>query len=232
MTRRATPSSEAELDRARRGPARIVVWDLPVRLFHWALVAALVCAWVFVWMGEMTWHMYAGYTAATLVVFRLVWGLVGSETARFARFVRGPAAIRRYLAGERQERPGHNPLGALSVLAMLLFVLTQAGTGLFSNDDIFFDGPWAGVLTKDWSDTVTAYHKLNKNILLALVALHLGAVWWYWRRGENLVGPMVTGRAAADSGTEEPRRRPVWLAAALLAVSAAAVGVAFRFWWL
>lgn len=220
------------MDRDSRPRARIVVWDLPVRLFHWALAAALIAAFVFQWTGEMTWHMYAGYTAATLVVFRLGWGLVGSDTARFARFVRGPAAVRRYLAGGRQERPGHNPLGAFSVIAMLLLVLTQAGTGLFANDDIFFDGPWAGVLTKEWSDTVTAYHKLNKNILLAVVALHLGAVWWHWRRGENLVAPMLTGEAEAPAGTAEPRRRPAWLAAALLVVSAAAVGVAFRFWWL
>lgn len=216
----------------RRPDARIIVWDLPVRLFHWALVAVLVAAWIAQSLGEMTYHMYAGYSALTLVLFRLIWGLAGSETARFARFVRGPAAVRRYVASGRREGPGHNPLGALSVIALLVLVLAQVGTGLFSNDDIFFDGPWAGVLTKDWSDTVTGYHRLNKTILLLLVAVHVCAVVWYWRRGENLVRPMLTGRMAAPPGTPQPRRRPVWLAVVALAVSAAAAGVAFRFWWL
>ena len=219
-------------DGSDRQTRRVVVWDLPTRFFHWGLVLALAAAWTFVWLNEMTWHMYAGYTAATLVVFRLVWGVVGSDTARFSRFVRGPATVMNYLRTGTRDRPGHNPLGALSVLALLLLVLTQAGTGLFSNDDIFFDGPWARTITKDTSDAVTGYHKLNKNILIALIALHVGAVIWYHRRGENLTRPMVTGRTEAPAGTPEPRRRPLWLAALSLAAAAAVVGVVFRFWWL
>ncbi|HUF55902.1 MAG TPA: cytochrome b/b6 domain-containing protein [Thermohalobaculum sp.] len=205
---------------------------MPTRLFHWGLVLALAAAWTFVWMNEMTWHMYAGYSAATLVVFRLIWGLIGSDTARFSQFVRGPATLMNYLRTGVHDRAGHNPLGALSVLALLVFVLTQAGTGLFSNDDIFFDGPWARVVTKDTSDAVTSYHKLNKNILLALIALHLGAVAWYHWRGRNLTRPMLTGRAEAPAELAEPRRRPLWLAALALALAAGLVGVAFRFWWL
>ena len=211
-------------------PRRIVVWDLPTRLFHWALVLALAAAWTFVWTDKMTWHMYAGYTAATLVVFRVIWGLIGSETARFSRFVRGPGVVRDYLRTGAQDRPGHNPLGALSVLALLLLVLTQAGTGLFSNDDNFFDGPWARVVTKDTSDAVVGYHKLNKNVLIGLIVLHLVAVAWYHRRGRNLTRTMVTGRSEAPEDAPEPRRQPLWLAALALALAAALTGVAFRFW--
>lgn len=209
---------------------RVRVWDLPTRLFHWALAVTLLGSWITNILNEMTWHMYCGYAAATLVVWRVLWGLVGSETARFARFVRGPSAVVRYVRDGHHDRLGHNPLGALSVLALLALVLSQAGTGLFSNDDIFFDGPWAGVLTKDTSDAVTGYHQLNKNILLALIALHVFTIGWYHYRGENLLGPMLTGDKAVEGPVKEPERRPLWLAALLLAVAAAGVGVAFRFW--
>lgn len=209
---------------------RVTVWDLPTRLFHWGLVAAVTTAWVAQWTGQLTLHMYAGYTAATLVVFRLIWGLIGSETARFGQFIRGPATVMRYLRTGSRDRLGHNPVGALSVLLLMLLVLAQAATGLFSNDDIFFDGPWARVLTKDTSDAVTGYHGLNKNVLIALIALHLGAVAWYRRKGEDLTRPMLTGRKAVPAGTPEPRRRPLWLAALVLALSAGLVGIGFRFW--
>lgn len=221
MDRSDTPASRAR---------PVVVWDLPVRLFHWGLVLALVTAWVTNILNERELHMYAGYAAATLVVFRLIWGVIGSDTARFSRFVRGPVAVLRHLRGGESPRLGHSPLGALSILAMLLLVLSQAGTGLFANDDIFFDGPWARVLSKDASDAVTGYHQLNKNVLLGLIALHLGAVAWYHRRGRDLTRPMITGRTEAPPGTPEPRRRPLWLAALALAAAAALTGVAFRFW--
>ncbi len=208
------------------------VWDLPTRMVHWGLVLAIAAAWYFQWKNEMTWHMYAGYAAATLVVFRLVWGLVGSETARFAQFVRGPGTVVNYLRTGARDRLGHNPLGALSVVALLMLVLLQAGSGLFANDDIFFDGPWAGIVTKDTSDAITSYHRLNKTILLVVIGLHVAAIAWYRFRGERLVGPMLTGRKRVAAGTAEPRHRPLWLAALALALAAAAVGVAFRFWWL
>lgn len=209
---------------------RVRVWDLPTRLFHWALATTLVGSWITNAQNEMTLHMYCGYVAATLVVWRILWGLVGSETARFTHFVRGPGAVLRYVRRGVHDRLGHNPLGALSVLALLALVLTQATTGLFSNDDIFFDGPWAGVLTKDTSDAVTGYHQFNKNILLALIALHIFTIGYYRYRGEDLLGPMLTGDKAVEGSVREPERRPLWFAALLLAISASAVGVAFRFW--
>lgn len=209
---------------------RVTVWDVPTRIFHWSLVAVLPAAWLAKAAGEMTLHMYLGYTAATLVVWRLIWGVIGSDTARFSRFVRGPRAVVRYLRTGRHEGLGHNPLGALSILAMLALVLVQAATGLFSNDDVFFDGPWAGVLTKESSDAVTGYHGLNKTLLLVLIVLHVGVVLWYRRRGTDLLGPMLSGEKTVPAGDPEPRRRSLWLAAAALAVSAGLVGVAFRFW--
>lgn len=211
------------------GLRRVVVWDLPVRLFHWALATAIAAAFITVWQGRMEWHMYCGYVAATLVVFRVIWGVIGSETARFTQFVRGPAAILRYLR-EGTIRLGHNPLGALSVLALLAVVLVQAGTGLFSNDDIFFDGPWTVLVTKDVSDDITGYHGLNKSILLVLIALHLFAIGYYRYKGQDLIGPMIDGGKAVPSAISEPVRRPLWLAALCLAVAAAVVGVLFRLW--
>lgn len=221
---------DARSSGAAEAAGEVIVWDLAVRVFHWSLALAIAAAFVTHWLGERQLHMYAGYAAASLVVFRILWGILGSETARFGQFVRGPGALLAYLETGARDRLGHNPLGALSVLAILVAVLLQAGSGLFANDDIFFDGPWAGVLTKDTSDSVTGYHDLNKNILIALIALHLGAVYWYRRKGEDLLGPMLSGRKTVAPGTVEPRRRPLWLALVLLAVAAGGTGVAFRFW--
>ncbi len=171
------------------------VWDLPIRLFHWSLVASITFAYVSGQIGGnlIDWHGRAGFLIVGLIVFRIVWGLIGSPTARFASFVRGPGAIRAYLRGEWRGI-GHNPIGALSVLGLLALVAAQAATGLFTNDDIAYQGPLADLVGKDQSDRFHSLHAWLQNGLLALVVLHVGAIVFYLRvKKENLVKPMITG---------------------------------------
>jgi len=158
-----------------------LVWDLPVRLFHWLLVACFAGAWLT--SDSEHWrlaHVWFGYGMAGLVGLRLVWGLVGTQHARFASFVRGPAAIRAYLKGE-WFGAGHNPIGALSVLAMLGLLATQAATGLFANDDVAFEGYLYPLVNAAVSDKLTGVHKLLEPALMLLVLLHVGAIIFYTR---------------------------------------------------
>lgn len=185
------------------------VWDLPIRLFHWLLVASIAFAYVSGQLGGnlIDWHARAGFLIVGLVVFRLVWGVVGTPTARFATFVRGPAAIAAYLRGEWRGI-GHNPLGALSVLGLLALVGAQAATGLFTNDDIAFQGPFADWVGKELSDRFHGWHALLQNGLLALIGVHVAAIVFYARvKKENLVKPMITGWAEAPATTTPASRR-------------------------
>ncbi|MCB1958766.1 MAG: cytochrome b/b6 domain-containing protein, partial [Rhodocyclaceae bacterium] len=183
-------------------PRTIEVWDWPVRLFHWLLLALVVGSVVSVKIGggAMVWHGRFGQAILGLVVFRVVWGLIGSRTARFASFVRGPRAIADYLAG-RWRGVGHNPLGALSVLAMLAVIGFQAATGLFAYDDIAYRGPMAPAVAGAVVDRLSGWHRLGQWALFAVVALHLAAVLWYVLvRRETLVRPMLTGRKEVGAG--------------------------------
>jgi len=179
----ATPSDQAR------------VWDLPTRVFHWSLALLVVVAFVSAKIGgnAMLWHGRAGLAILGLLSFRLVWGVVGSTYARFAHFVRGPAALRAYLKGEWQEL-GHNPLGALSVLALLGTLLLMASTGLFANDDIAFEGYLLPLVGSELSGKITGIHHLLEKLLMLLVAAHVGAIVYYKRaKGRDLVRPMLTG---------------------------------------
>ena len=174
---------------------RVRVWDLPTRFVHWALVLCVIAAFITETIGgaAMPWHGRIGLLILGLVMFRLVWGIVGSTHARFVNFVRGPAAIREYLAGQWRGL-GHNPLGALSVLALLALLLAQVGTGLFANDDIAFDGPLASLVERATSNALTHWHHRIKTLLLVVVALHVGAIVYYARvKRDNLVKPMLSG---------------------------------------
>lgn len=174
---------------------RIRVWDLPTRLFHWALVACVIGAFVSVQIGgnAMVWHGRCGLAVLGLLVFRIVWGFVGSTYARFGQFVRGPAAIKAYLRGEWQGE-GHNPLGALSVLALLGTLTLLVATGLFANDDIAFEGPLFSLVGKDVSDRLVGLHRLIEPLIILLVVTHLGAIAYYVRiKKQALVMPMITG---------------------------------------
>lgn len=174
---------------------RIKIWDLPLRIFHWSLLVLVVAAIVSVQIGgnAMVWHGRFGVTILGLLAFRLAWGVIGSTYARFSSFVRGPKTILAYLRGEWQG-VGHNPLGALSVLGMLTVLAVQVLTGLFANDDIAFQGPYAVLVSSDTSLVITGWHKTNVWLLAALLATHLAAIFYYVRiKRDNLLTPMVVG---------------------------------------
>lgn len=205
------------------------VWDLPLRLFHWSLAVLIVVSLVTQQIGgnAMEWHFLSGYAVLALLLFRLAWGLVGSRYARFSSFLYAPAEILAYLRGTARRYHGHNPLGSLSVFALLGVVLAQAISGLFANDDIASEGPLVKFISKDWSDSFTWFHKaVSGNLIYALIGLHIAAiVYYYLRKKQNLVKPMITGDKVVDADTQaaDDSWRMRLLALALLAVSAAAV---------
>ena len=213
---------------ARRTEAarRAAVWDLPTRLFHWSVVALIALSW---WSSEEDfdpWHFWSGYALVFLLLFRILWGFAGSSTARFATFVRGPAAVFDYLRTGKWPLAGHSPIGALSVIALLLAMLVQVATGLIQIDsDDFVEGPLAGLVSFETAEAAHDIHELNFNILLALIALHLGAILFYRLvLGRRLVGPMISGRAELEDGVKTMQPAPGWravaCAAAALAVTA------------
>ena len=208
----------------------ILVWDVPQRLFHWALAALVVFSWLSAEAGGawLKYHFWSGYAIGTLVGFRVLWGLIGSRHARFSDFVRGPGAVRDTLRGlvSRQTLPylGHNPVGGWMVLALLGVLAFQFATGLFANDDIMNEGPLYQHVSKSISDFFTELHEVNFGVLATLVGLHVLAIGWHkLRKGENLARAMVTGRKETAGADESIRPAPWWLALIALAISAAAV---------
>lgn len=178
------------------------VWDLPTRLFHWLFAAAVIGAIVTVKVGGtwMDWHPIFGVTALVLLTFRVIWGFTGSRYARFSSFVKGPRTVWHYLRHpEERSPPGHSPLGGLSVVALLLVVAVQAGTGLFATDDILTSGPLNQFVSSDTAALLTSIHKWNENVLFGLIGLHLVAIAIYALRGKQLVPPMITGNVLSEN---------------------------------
>jgi cytochrome b len=180
------------------------VWDLPVRIFHWSLVGAVVTAFVTNKLGVsyFKYHVWAGYAVIVLVAFRIVWGVVGTRHARFWNFLRGPSTTLAYardlVAGKDAHYAGHNPLGALMVLLLLALLAAQAAFGLFANDEILEAGPFAGIVSKAVSLGLTSLHRKLFYVIAGAAALHVGAVLWHWRvKGENLIAAMITGKKSA-----------------------------------
>jgi cytochrome b len=174
---------------------KIRIWDLPLRLFHWLLVMAVIGSFVSVKLGgnAMIWHGRFGYLVLALIVFRLIWGFVGTHHARFAQFIKSPKVILAYLKNPT-ETPGHSPLGAISVVVLIGLFLVQALAGLFASDDIAFDGPLAKFVASTWVELLTSFHRLNEWVLLALVAVHIGAILYYkYAKRINLISAMITG---------------------------------------
>jgi cytochrome b len=206
---------------------RIRLWDLPVRVFHWSLVLAVGTAVVTGELGGswMTLHGQAGLAIVGLVVFRLVWGLIGSTHARFVRFAPTPGELKAYLRG-RWAGVGHNPLGALSVFALLALLAVQAGTGLFSNDDIAFSGPLFNLVDEAFAGRLTGLHKQLANMLLALLALHIAAIAFYvGLKKDNLVKPMLTGWKDVETGESAQHGGPLAFIVALAIALAAVLAV-------
>ncbi len=185
---------------------KITVWDLPLRLFHWLLVVGVFAAWYTVENNMLDEHVQVGIALFSLMVFRLLWGFFGSETARFSHFLKSPAAAiatlkSLFVKSDEAPQMGHNPLGGYVVILMLLAVLAQATMGLFANDDIFTEGPLYHLVGKDTSDAISWYHIRFFNVILGLVALHLLAIAFYqFYKKLNLTKPMITGKSDQHDG--------------------------------
>lgn len=202
------------------------VWDLPTRVFHWSLVA-LVIAMVWTgWQGKLDLHMTLGQIVLSLVLFRLIWGFAGNRYARFAAFIASPMACLRYLGslfGPGEKHVGHNPAGGYAVLAMLALLALQAGTGLFTSDDIVSEGPLYSKVASSTSALLSTIHRKTIWLLLAVIAVHLLANLFYLTiKRDNLVTPMVTGRKRAPASADAPGGHPL-LALVLFALCLAAV---------
>jgi cytochrome b len=193
----------ATIDRAPSADVpghRVRVWDLPTRLFHWSLAASIVGLFVTGYAGGamMYWHARFGYAVLALLLFRIVWGFVGGRWSRFASFLYSPRRVLRYLRGEESSGLGHNPLGALSVFAMLAGLVAQVGTGLVGDDQISFTGPLNRFVSEAQGLAATWFHKnVGQWALAALIVLHIAAIVFYMvRRKQNLIQPMIDGDSA------------------------------------
>jgi cytochrome b len=201
------------------------VWDLPVRLVHWLLAGLIAFSWWSVHNHHTDWHIWSGCAILTLLIFRLLWGFVGSSTARFATFVRGPRSIIADLTGS-WTGIGHTPLAAISVILMFVAVAVQVGLGLLAQDeDGIYAGPLSRLVSSDASDAARDIHELWFNVILALIVLHVGAILLYRMRGRPLTKAMITGRAVVAPGTQPMRRGKWWVALICLAV-----GIAITRW--
>jgi cytochrome b len=213
--------------------ATVRVWDLPTRLFHWALAACVLGSITtgYIGGGAIDWHARLGYTALTLLLFRLVWGFVGGYWSRFPAFIYAPRSVIAYLRGQAHpdHLVGHNPLGSASVFAMLLVLLAQVGTGLFADDEISFTGPLNRFVSTSQGLAATWYHKnVGQWLLIALVLLHVAAVLYYLlKKRENLVQAMVSGDKVVRHETRSARDDARTRLGALVLLGLCAAGVAW-----
>jgi len=200
------------------------LWDLPTRIFHWTIVCCVSLAW---WSAEAEnydLHQWLGYTVIVLVISRFIWGILGSRHSRFTDFLVGPGKLWAYLRGRGSASVGHNPLGGWSVLALLLLLLTQAGSGLFNTDEILFSGPLSAWADTSFREAMGEVHEVAFNVLLGFIGLHVLAVFYYQLRlKQPLLQAMIKGSAPNREGQLAPA--PWWQALAILIV------VALCLWW-
>jgi len=212
---------------------KTLIWDLPTRLFHWLLVASLFAQYATVeWLeNKVQWHFYIGYFTLFLVVFRILWGVFGTQHAKFSSFVTGPQTVFSYVKTlfNRHSEPaiGHNPLGGWFVIVMLVLVAVQAISGLFMTDDIFLDGPYRQLVGEQTLEIMNSLHHLAFDVLLYVIALHVGAVIFYsLYKKQKLVPAMVHGNKVTNTvGITDSR---IFRALIVALIAAAAVYVAIE----
>ncbi|MBS3745243.1 MAG: cytochrome b/b6 domain-containing protein [Wenzhouxiangellaceae bacterium] len=213
-----------------------LVWDWPLRLWHWLFAIAVAGAWITGQWGGFDWrqwHFWFGQSAVGLLIFRIIWGFVGPRHARFGSFLPHPKCLLAYLKilprRDSPESPGHNPLGALAVIAMLALVAVQASAGLFISDDILYEGPWYAAVSEDSADLASSIHHQLAWPVGAVLGLHLAAILAYRLfKGQRLVRAMITGRKSADRVPESAAIAHSRSALALILI----VLVAALTWWL
>lgn len=212
---------------------KIRVWDLPTRVFHWGAVALVIAAyatWRFNWMD---WHVRVGEVLLALVLFRILWGVWGSDTARFARFIASPRQAAHHLAHTLRREPdqqvGHNPAGGWMVVLLLVLLLAETLTGLYVNNDVSDEGPFTELVPAAVANAITALHAILWDALLAAIALHLMAILTYaLAKRQNLVQPMITGGKMLPSGVPQPHMASAVRAFVLSACSALAAAALAR----
>ena len=204
------------------------IWDLPTRLFHWVLVLFIFTSWLSAELNWMRVHLLSGLTILSLLLFRLIWGFIGSDTARFAHFLQSPLAALRHLMHLPRREPdlevGHNAAGGWMVLLFLALLALQVGTGLCANDDALTEGPLVRIVGKARSDWLTHIHDVNFTLIEIAVALHVLAIITYrLLKGHNLLSPMLTGKKRLPGATRAPRMMHPMLALAVFVFCAVAV---------
>lgn len=210
-----------------------LIWDIPIRLFHWAIVITLCYSWYSMEIeGDLGHHFLSGYIALGLILFRIVWGIIGSRYARFGSFIYKPSEISAYLKTffnrEGGKYAGHNPLGGLSVLALLLVILIQTGTGMFADDEDYYFAPLNDYVSGSTAGRITEFHGVNAKIIFGLAILHIVAILFYrLYKKENLITAMITGKKSDEQDRYEPIRDSRLPRAIILAIiiSAAVYGV-------
>lgn len=223
----STPDGESK---APPGMHQVPVWDLPTRLFHWAiavLVAALYVTWRVNWMG---WHVRSGEALLALLVFRFLWGFFGAETARFSHFAASPAKALHHLADffhrECDARIGHNPAGGWMVFVMLGLLFCEVMTGLYVNNDVADEGPFTEIVPAPIANWITDLHSIFWDLIFVAIVLHVLAILAYALiKGQNLVGPMLSGRKLLPKTLAAPRQEPSVRALVMFAVAVGAAAL-------
>lgn len=199
---------------------KIKVWDLPVRICHLLLILLIAFQYLSAEILTEDWipnpiqlHFYAGYACLGVIIFRILWGFLGTKYAKFNNFIKSPMAIVKYLNNnDKKHYLGHNPLGALSVIALLLVILVQAATGLFISDQIFSDGPYYGVLSSYWQGVVNFLHHNVFNLLLGFIGVHIAAIIYYkLKKNQALTQAMISGYKKLDKEDIEQESGFPWL---------------------
>jgi cytochrome b len=207
----------------------VAIWDWPVRVVHWSFVLILPAMWLTAENSAWGWHMRLGHVLLGLIIFRLLWGFLGSDTARFATFVKGPGRVLAYFRGDYDDKRaiGHNPLGAVAVIGLLTLPLVQIAMGLFAGDP--YDGatgPLNSLVSVGTADWLTETHEWFVYVVFAMIGLHISAIAVYaGARMQNLVGPMVVGKGEKAVGVKGNSR-----ASAGNFVIAASIAVAVALW--
>ncbi|WP_322104220.1 cytochrome b/b6 domain-containing protein [Paraburkholderia sp. J41] len=209
---------------------RVRVWDLPTRLFHWLTVVLVAAAYVTQRLNWMQTHVRIGETLLTLVIFRILWGFFGSETARFSRFIASPrkafAHLRDLARREPDVQVGHNAAGGWMVLLLVALLLVETLSGLYDNNDIADEGPLSEIVPAAIANVIAAVHAIGWDVLAVAVVLHVGAIFVYALvKGHHLVGPMLSGKKRLPASVRAPARGSLWLAALLLGFSGVVVAL-------
>lgn len=207
----ARPATITTDSRTKPTAGGVLIWDFPTRLFHWLLALCFCGSWITAEAG-FDWtevHFLFGYTTLGLVLFRICWGFLGNEYARFSQFLKSPAhtlrTLPQFFDAEAERSAGHSPYGGYAVLLLLYFALAQAISGLFISDDILYSGPYNPVVSNDMAGTLAWYHHLNFTLMQVMIGLHLLAIIWYrLRKKESLVLPMFHGRKSAPFPAATP----------------------------